>query len=352
MALRGKIGDATNSRPIDGIDNTHNSSAERPGGSSLSLSSRILCCGGACSIQALQPYFDVDTLDVFVRVKSTFKYLMVNDGFRINVLYLDDPSGNLLAYRSNNNNDASSLGDDPAAASMSMSMPPNAIPEGSDDDIASYDRARTAAVPSIRGLGGGKGPDLYGPVWVTLTLVFCAAVTSNMSLYLHHSRKNRMFKSSMIDEGGLAAEEEWEYDVNKLLHAMWILYGYSLGLPAMVYCALGMIGNSNNLRLVELICLYGYSLVPYLPVVWICILPYNWVQWTMLMIATIVSGLFVLRNVVGSIMKSGNGGYGTGGGSMHRNSGGGLIMCLVGCHLVFLLVVKLTFYHHVGLPIK
>jgi hypothetical protein len=165
----------------------------------------------------------------------------------------------------------------------------------------------------------------------------------------------------MIDEGGIAAEEEWDYDINKLLHAMWILYGYSFGLPTVVYCAMGIIGNNNscnNIRLVELICLYGYSLVPYLLVVWVCIIPINSIQWTILFLATIVSGMFILRNVISSIMRNGgnNAGYGSsssrGVSSLQRSSGGGLIMCLVACHFVFFLILKLTFYHHVGLPKK
>ena len=65
----------------------------------------------------------------------------------------------------------------------------------------------------------------------------------------------------------------------------------------------------------------------------------------MLGVATLLSGMLVLRNVVGSILASSRGGANIGGGGMQGKSGG-LIMCLVGCHLVFFVVVKLAFYHH------
>jgi hypothetical protein len=37
---------------------------------------------------------------------------------------------------------------------------------------------------------GNKGPDLYGPFWVSMTLIFILGVASNLSDYLHYQRKS------------------------------------------------------------------------------------------------------------------------------------------------------------------
>jgi len=308
--------------PNVNINNTSNNNQNNQ-----SFLSKLVSCGGLCSIQVLQPYFDIDTADVFVRIKGSIQYVLVMDGFRNEVLYSDNAFR--LAYRDTSGGSGSGEGDDGKG-------------DGSDDKAAT-----TTTLPALQPQptttsSGKEGPDLYGPIWLTMTLVFFVAVTSNISLYIHHTKKN---KSIVIDEGGVAAEEEWDYDINQLLHATWILYSFTVGIPTLLYFLLRLVGSgssSSSLGLVELICLYGYSLVPYLPVAWFCIIPYSWVQWLFLTIATVLSGMLVLRNVAGSIISSSTGGM-VGG---LQGKGGGMIMCVVGFHFVFFLVMKIAFYHH------
>jgi len=259
--------------------NINNTSNNNP--NNQSFLSKLLSCGGLCSIQVLQPYFDIDTADVFVRMKGSIQYVLVMDGFRNEVLYSDNAFR--LAYRDTSGSGSSSEGEEGEGA------------DGSSEDKAAPTATLPALQPQPATTSSGKGPDLYGPIWLTMTLVFFVAVTSNISLYIHHTKKN---KSIVIDEGGEAAEEEWDYDINQLLHATWILYSFTVGIPTLLYFLLRLVGSgsssSSSLGLVELICLYGYSLVPYLPVAWFCILPYSWVQWLFLTIATVLSGMLVL----------------------------------------------------------
>jgi hypothetical protein len=51
-----------------------------------------------------------------------------------------------------------------------------------------------------------------------------------------------------------------------------------------------------------------------------------------------LSGMLVVRNVMGPVLESAAGPSGQG-------KSGGLIMSVMGCHLVFFLVMKLAFYH-------
>ncbi|KAL7476710.1 hypothetical protein ACHAW6_002552 [Cyclotella cf. meneghiniana] len=271
---------------------------------------KLITCGGICSIDALRPYFDIDTVDVLVRMKSSIKYCMVNDGFRNEVLYSD----NALKLDADGQQQNSS----------SSSNSQQEIADGGESVVISSN-VDTRSV--------GKGPDLYGPVWITMTLVFFVAVTSNISIYVHHSFKS----ASKLEEGGVAAEKEWDYDINQLLRATWILYSFSFLLPAAFYVVF-RVGGVTALGLVDLICFYGYSLVAYLPVTWVCIVPIQWVQWTLLGIATIFSGMLVVRNIMGPILESAAGPSGQG-------KSGSLIMSVMGCHFVFFLVMKLAFYH-------
>eukprot|EP00573_Skeletonema_grethae_P003039 CAMPEP_0201689388 /NCGR_PEP_ID=MMETSP0578-20130828/2996_1 /ASSEMBLY_ACC=CAM_ASM_000663 /TAXON_ID=267565 /ORGANISM="Skeletonema grethea, Strain CCMP 1804" /LENGTH=389 /DNA_ID=CAMNT_0048174017 /DNA_START=41 /DNA_END=1210 /DNA_ORIENTATION=- len=263
---------------------------------------KFLTCGGALSIESLRPYFDVDTADLSLRMKSSIKYANVPDGFRNEVLYSDNALR--LAYR--------------------------------ETEGGGGEGGESGEVTSVGNVNGteGKGPDLYGPTWITMTLVFLLAVTSNMSLYFHHT-------GSVVDEGGIAAEEEWDYDINQLLHATWILYSFSFGLPMVLYVIFRLMGIMS-FSLVDLICLYGYSLVAYIPSTFICVVPVSWLQWLSLCISTVSSGMLVLRNVTGPILESAGGG-----GGMGQGKTGGLIMAVIGCHFVFFLVMKLAFYHHV-----
>ncbi|KAL3792405.1 hypothetical protein HJC23_001523 [Cyclotella cryptica] len=270
---------------------------------------KLITCGGVCSIDALRPYFDIDTADIWVRIKSSIKYCMVNDGFRNEVLYSDN------------------------ALKLDASGQQKSSPASSNSQQETTDGGESVAVsPTVDTSSVGKGPDLYGPVWITMTLVFFVAVTSNMSIYVHHSFKS----ASKLEEGGVAAEKEWDYDINQLLRATWILYSFSILLPAAFYVVF-RVGGVTALGLVDLICFYGYSLVAYLPVTWVCIVPIHWVQWTSLGIATILSGMLVVRNVMGPILESAAG--------PSQGKSGSLIMSVMGCHFVFFLVMKLAFYH-------
>ena len=329
--------DQLSSYQLDPTNNSHNEP---------SFLSNLLTCG---IIPHLIPYFDVDTSDIYFRMKATFQYCLVNDGFRNEVLY------SVVNTRNPGGEDEDDNGEEEEEEEAGVELAHQQSKPAANPSVEAITRTTSPTTPNPPSNIVQKiGPDLYGPTWITLTLVFFVAVTSNMSLYVHHYHQRQIQLKNIVNEGGVAAEEEWEYDINQLLRATSILYSFSFGLPTVLYLLLRLLGGNNispsitNLGLADLICIYGYSLVPYLPVTWICIAPYNWVQWSVLGIATLLSGMLVLRNVVGSIILASNsrrGGADLGGGGMQGKSGG-MIMCLVGCHLVFYFVLKLAVYHH------
>jgi hypothetical protein len=90
--------------------------------------------------------------------------------------------------------------------------------------------------------------------------------------------------------------------------------------------------------MVDWICLYCYSLIFYVPATLLCLIPVEAVIWTVLAVATGLSALLVVRNVAAPLMASETTAVG--------NRSGALIMAILGVHVIFLLVLKLAFYHH------
>jgi hypothetical protein len=169
-------------------------------------------------------------------------------------------------------------------------------------------------------------------------------VTANIHAYVHHtavahkSGSNGGGGNTTSTDSATVAEEEFDYDINHLLHAATICCGFAFVLPTILwmttYCCMSM----NALTLAEWVCLYGYSLVPYLPVVVICIIPIGIVSWVFLAVATAVSCLLVVRNVAHPLLAS----------DVGQAKAPPVILFILGTHVVFFLFLKFAFYHNSG----
>lgn len=200
------------------------------------------------------------------------------------------------------------------------------------DTIDIYDRMM-AVFTTFAVVGGfqsvleqnGSGADLYGPFWISTTLVFFVAVSSNLSMYLHSD-----------------SSSDFEYDVNHVGRAMGVIYSFVFTLSFILYFSFQCL--SIRVALVEIICIYGYSMVPFLPAALLCAIPFNIWIWMVLSIAGTISLNLVLKNLVGSMMKrddtdSSNTFWG-------KKKDGPILGTLIGCHFILLLVLKMRFYHH------
>jgi hypothetical protein len=95
-------------------------------------------------------------------------------------------------------------------------------------------------------------PDLYGPVWLSASLVFMIAVGFNMASWLN-------FRAA-------TAVAPWEYDFKALTKALLLVYGFSFGAPAAVWVGMSYsLPKHLCLGLVSLTCVYGYSIASFLP---------------------------------------------------------------------------------------
>ena len=99
-------------------------------------------------------------------------------------------------------------------------------------------------------------PDAYGPFWIATTLVFSLAVTSHI---------NNWLTSWLL-------QKTWEYDFQSVVTASSLVYTFAAGVPCGVWFIFRQLTDAK-LKLITLICLYGYSLLTFIPATLLCLLP-------------------------------------------------------------------------------
>jgi len=123
-------------------------------------------------------------------------------------------------------------------------------------------------------------PDLYGPFWVCVTLVFSIAISGNVADFLQ--------KSVAMDD------HKWHYDFHKVSLAATAVFSYASILPASLYGFLWWAGGAGAsgaaLSFLELVCLYGYSLSIYVPVSILWLIQVSWWQWLCVLLGAGLSG--------------------------------------------------------------
>jgi len=136
-------------------------------------------------------------------------------------------------------------------------------------------------------------PDLYGPFWVCVTLIFCIAIMGNIADYLHFG-----------GEG-----QHWRYDFRKVSISATSIFSYALLLPLLLWVFLWWRktkGDQLSIGIIEIICLYGYSLAIYIPISVLWTIPFPFIQWTLVIVGATLSGsvlVLALWGPLGSIPK-------------------------------------------------
>jgi len=166
-------------------------------------------------------------------------------------------------------------------------------------------------------------PDLYGPFWVCVTLIFSIAISGNVSDFLQ--------KSAAADV------HQWHYDFHKVSMAASAVFSYAALLPASLYGFLWYAGGAGAsgaaLSFLELVCLYGYSLAIYVPVSLLWLIQVSWWQWICVLAGAGLSG-FVLFTPIWPAVRDG------------ASKGAVLVMALVLLlHLLLACGFMLYFFH-------
>lgn len=142
-------------------------------------------------------------------------------------------------------------------------------------------------------------PDLYGPFWVTTTLIFTIAISGNLANFFQHDHSSKF---------------HWHYNFHLVSYASTCIILYTSLMPFLIWSVLKYSVDLNDdtnpdlesapyiPSLLSLICLYGYSLAVYIPVSVLWTIPLSILQWLLVMTGAFLSGS-VLINVLTPSLK-------------------------------------------------
>ncbi|CAD8078263.1 unnamed protein product [Paramecium primaurelia] len=125
----------------------------------------------------------------------------------------------------------------------------------------------------------GKNPDLWGPLWISTTIIFILFAGGNLSRFLLEEDK-----------------KHFKYEYNYMYVAVLIVYAMAFIIPIILGVIMKYILKSE-LGVFDIVCMYGYSLSAYIFVLILCIIPYNEAQWFFLMCGLANSTIFLLVNL-------------------------------------------------------
>ncbi|XP_057866774.2 uncharacterized protein LOC131074220 isoform X2 [Cryptomeria japonica] len=129
-------------------------------------------------------------------------------------------------------------------------------------------------------------PDLYGPAWISTTLVFMVTALGNYASYLSYGQGKHT--------------KDWYYDINYVSWAAFVIYGYICLVPLGYYFLLKYLSIPTSF--VQLCCLCGYSLFIFIPSSLLLIFPTEFLRWTVIILAGIASSWFLAFNLRSYIM--------------------------------------------------
>ncbi|SGY19341.1 BQ5605_C014g07622 [Microbotryum silenes-dioicae] len=135
---------------------------------------------------------------------------------------------------------------------------------------------------------------LPGPFWIPTTLIFSLFLISSLSASVE----------------AYLASEQYTYDFTRLGAAVSLVYMYCLGLPFIIWVALKYWAGSTERSAVEIVSLYGYQATIWIvtaaspkahlfprALAWLTLIPYSPLRAVLVLIATALSGAFLLRNL-------------------------------------------------------
>lgn len=115
-------------------------------------------------------------------------------------------------------------------------------------------------------------PDLYGPIWICLTLIITVGISGNLSKYFYLSDTN------------------FQLDLSRITLSATLICFYCGLMPTFLYVFFRWRFRREEYFFLELICIYGYSFTIFIPISILWIIQIHWLQWIFTLMASFVSG--------------------------------------------------------------
>lgn len=160
----------------------------------------------------------------------------------------------------------------------------------------------------------GSNPDMYGPFWISTTLIFTIGVTSHINSWLE----------------SWMAGSTWVYDFQTILTSISVVYSYAFFAPTAIWGILRQYDKS--IKFSTMLSLYGYSQITFIPAIFMNLVPAPLVSWLSLFASAMFSGFFLLKNLAPYIVTNA------------KNQAALLLAFVIILQLVYMLSLKLYFF--------
>ncbi|CAI5442790.1 unnamed protein product [Caenorhabditis angaria] len=124
-------------------------------------------------------------------------------------------------------------------------------------------------------------PDLWGPFWVSVTLIFSIGIFGNLAQFIESDGVKGYYGS----------------DFRMVTSASTLIFLYVVVVPLLIY---GLLWNRRSEMLhpyVDLVCLYGYSLTIFVPITFLWIIDISWFRWALIFASVGLSGTVLARAI-------------------------------------------------------
>ncbi|CAF1402777.1 unnamed protein product [Adineta steineri] len=160
-----------------------------------------------------------------------------------------------------------------------------------------------------------QNPDLYGPFWVCVTFILTVAISGNIVNYFH------------------LPDVEFQIDFSRITLSAILVCLYWWLMPTFIYFFFRWHLNRIEYTFLELLCIYGYSLTIFIPVSILWIIPINWLQWTLTLIASLISGSVLVVTFWPTINSD------------HKRFSAVSMLVVLLAHLLMAICIMFVFFH-------